>query len=110
MIDDTISKIEARINGSASIKEENRTELKKLLAELKSEIGELEQVDAEHAQSIAGYTDIFSHEATRTKQNPQLLENSMNGLSESVTGFEAKHPKLVAAVNRICHTLSNLGI
>lgn len=110
MLRDTIQKIEERLANSSSLTPENRAELLRLLATLKSEVSELSQSDAEHAQSIAGFTAISTHEATREERNPELMELSLKGLSRSVEGFEESHPKLVQAVNSICTTLSNLGI
>jgi hypothetical protein len=110
MLRDTIQKIEERLANSSSLTPENRAELLRLLATLKSEVSELSQSDAEHAQSIAGFTDISTHEATREERNPELMELSLKGLSRSVEGFEESHPKLVQVVNSICTTLSNLGI
>lgn len=110
MIRDTISKIEERLKSSGSLTPENRAELLRLLATLKAEVSELSQSDAEHAQSIAGFTDVSTHEATREERDPALMELSLKGLSSSVEGFEETHPKLVQVVNSICTTLSNLGI
>lgn len=110
MLRDTIQKIEERLANNSSLTPENRAELLRLLATLKSEVSELSQSDAEHAQSIAGFTDISTHEATREERNPELMELSLKGLSQSVEGFEESHPKLVQVVNSICTTLSNLGI
>jgi len=109
MIQDTISKIEERLRaadgGGAS-----KAELLKLLASLKAEIAELSSSHAEQAQSIAGFTAISTHEATRSDRQPELVQLSLKGLSSSVEGFEQSHPKLVQVVNAICNTLSNLGI
>ncbi len=110
MIKDTISKIEEQLQSAGSVNDENRAELLKLLATLKAEVSELSETDAEHAQSIAGFTAVSTHEATREEKNPELVELSLKGLSSSVQGFEESHPKLVQAVNSICTTLSNLGI
>jgi Domain of unknown function (DUF4404) len=110
MIRDTIGKIEGRLQNSGSLTPENRAELLRLLATLKAEVSELSQSDAEHAQSIAGFTDVSTHEATREERDPALMELSLKGLSSSVEGFEETHPKLVQVVNSICTTLSNLGI
>ena len=110
MIRDTIGKIEERLQNSGSLTPENRAELLRLLATLKAEVSELSQSDAEHAQSIAGFTDVSTHEATREERDPALMELSLKGLSSSVEGFEETHPKLVQVVNSICTTLSNLGI
>jgi hypothetical protein len=110
MIEETIGKIEARIEGSDAIKEERRRELLQLLGTLKSEVAELSKTHGEQAQSIAGFTQLSAHEATRSEQNPELLKLSLDGLGSSVQGFESSHPRLVQIVNAISHALSNLGI
>lgn len=110
MIDDTLTKIEAKIRGSESIRDERRNELLQLLEKLKSEVSNLSETHLDQAQSIAGFTELSTQEATRTEQNPQLLNLSLKGLSSSVEGFEKSHPQLVQLVNTISHTLSNLGI
>ncbi len=110
MIQDTIGKIEARIEGADAIKEDRRRELMQLLGTLKSEVAELSKTHGEQAQSIAGFTQLSAHEATRAEQNPELLKLSLDGLSSSVRGFEESHPRLVQIVNAISHTLANLGI
>jgi len=110
MIGETISKIEARVQGAEAIQEERRRELLQLLATLKSEVANLSKTHGEQAESIAGFTQLSAHEATRAPQNPQLLDLSVRGLRSSVRGFEETHPRLVQIVNAISHTLSNLGI
>src|ERR1039458_601854 len=110
MIDDTIRKIEARIQAAESVKEERRQELLQLLGTLKSEVAELSKTHEEQAQSIAGFTEVSAHEAIRTEQNPELLKLSLEGLGSSVQGFEESHPRLVQIVNAISSTLANLGI
>jgi hypothetical protein len=110
MIEDTIGKIEAKIEGAEAIKEDRRRELVQLLGTLKAEVAELSKTHGEQAQSIAGFAEVSTHEATRTEQNPQLLKLSLQGLSSSVAELEESHPRLVQIVNAISHTLSNLGI
>jgi phage I-like protein len=110
MIRDTIGRIEQQIRDSESITPQRREELLVLLASLKSEVASLAEADREQAQSIAGFTAVSAHEATRDEKNPELVQLSITGLSRSVEGFEKTHPKLVQAVNSICTTLSNLGI
>ncbi|HKI70321.1 MAG TPA: DUF4404 family protein [Verrucomicrobiae bacterium] len=110
MIDDTVSKIEAKIQNSSSIRNEKKQELLQLLGTLKSEIGKLSETHDEQAQSIAGFTEISAHEATRSERNPELLDLSLKGLSSSVEGFEKSHPRLSQIVNDISNILSSLGI
>ncbi|MEN9574695.1 MAG: hypothetical protein RL514_2550 [Verrucomicrobiota bacterium] len=109
MIQDTISKIEARL-GQSGVKEEPKAELLTLLGTLKAEVAELSKTHNEEAQSIAGFTQVSAHEAMRDEPNPALVKHSVDGLAASVEGFEKSHPRLVDIVNRICTTLSNLGI
>jgi hypothetical protein len=110
MIQDTIGKIEERIRKAEAIKDESKTELLSLLSNLKAEVANLSSTDAEQAQSIAGFTAVSAHEATRDEKNPELVQLSLKGLASSVEGFEQSHPKLVQVVNSISTTLSNLGI
>ena len=74
MIEDTVSKIEAKIQASDSIKDERKRELLHLLGTLKSEIDELSKTHGEQAQSIAGFAEVSTHEATRAEQNPELTD------------------------------------
>jgi len=111
MIEDTIKKLEARIESSdTSITDERRRELRQLLETLKAEVAKLAQTHGEQAESIAAFADLSTHEATRSEQNPQLLKLSLEGLNSSVVGFEKSHPRLVQIVNAVSNTLSNLGI
>jgi prefoldin subunit 5 len=109
MIQDTLAKIEARLQ-SAEVSDDKRRELEQLLAKLKSEVASLSQTHADQAESIAGFTERSAHEATREQQNPQLLKLSLQGLTSSVEEFETTHPKLVQVVNSLSQTLANLGI
>ena len=110
MIKETISSIEAKIKSADAINDDKKRELLQLLNTLKSEVETFSETNDEQAQSIAGFTEISAHEAIRSKQNPELLELSLKGLSSSVEGFENSHPRLVQIVNSISQTLSNLGI
>ena len=110
MIEHTIQKIEARLRNAPLMSKENREELLKLLATLKAEVTDLSATHGEAAESIAGFTDVSSYEATRQASDQQLLDLSLEGLSKSVSGFETSHPKLVQLVNRIATILSNLGV
>ena len=107
MIRDTISKIEARLQGSNALSDDARSELLLLLGELKREIANVEPAVG---QSIAGQTENLAKQATEESRNPELLKRSLDELAASVDGFETSHPGLVQVVNRICTTLSSIGI
>jgi hypothetical protein len=110
MIQETITKIEARIQNAKSLNGEKKKELLDLVSTLKAEVSEFSKTYPEQTQSITGFAEVSIHEAVREKKNPQLLKLSLQGLSTSVKGLEGSHPKLVGIVNTICLTLSNIGI
>lgn len=110
MIETTIKTIEEKIGKTTSIRDENIKELLDLLELLKVEVAELSKTDDEHAKSIAGFTSLSAHEATKEVKNQKLLKLSIEGLSSSVEGAEVSHPKLAEVVNKIAYVLSNMGI
>jgi len=111
MIHDTIQLLETRLReGGASLSTEQRAELMNLLHKLKAEIAELSKTHADQARSIAGFTDVLAHEATRTEKNERLLQLAVKGLSHSVEGFENSNPRLVQLSNTLANTLANMGI
>lgn len=110
MIDDTLTQIRQRLEHSNNLSPEKRRELLDLLGQLKVEIGSLSQADPDQARSIAGFTDLSAHEATRTSPRPETMQSAITGLESTVRGFETAHPKLTAVVNHLAEALSNLGI
>jgi len=105
-----IERIEAKLKGEGNLDEASRRELLSLLAALKEEVGSLDSRHDDHAESIAAFAGAAAHEALRSARNPDLLNLAVDGLSASVKGIEAEHPRLVDTVNGICTMLSNLGI
>ena len=110
MIKKTMKEIKARIKQKGAVTDKTKSELLDLLATLETEIGKLSKTDSEHAESIAGFIQRSAHEATRKTKRPELLKISLAGLAESVRGFEASHPALVAKINDICAALANMGV
>jgi len=110
MIDETIAKIQLRLEQAPTLSPEKRRELLGLLDQLRTEIAGVSSVDPDQAQSIAGFADLSAHEATRTEPRPDTRKSAISGLEASVRGFETAHPRLTAVVNRIADALSNLGI
>jgi len=105
-----MQKIKDKIQKESSVTNEKKSELLSLLSVLESEITKLSKIDSEHAESITGFIERSTHEATRQNKKPELLRLSLAGLTESVKGFEASHPVLVEKINNICTTLANMGI
>jgi hypothetical protein len=110
MLQDTISKIEGRIQNSAALGDQPRAELLTLLGQLKTEVTALSKTHLEQAESIASFAEVSAREATRESRNPQVLGHSIGGLQSSVTEFETSHARLAEVVNRIATMLANMGI
>jgi transposase len=108
MIEDTLHKLEHRLETSDNLTPDNRAALQELVKELRQEIDTLD--DNERAESIAGFTESSTREALRIEQDEDLLDLSLQGLKSSTREFEVSHPGLTTVVNAICHHLSNLGI
>jgi hypothetical protein len=110
MLEDTLSKLETRIQNAGNLREENRQELLQLISQLKTEVSGLSKTHKEQAETIASFAELSTHEAMRESRNPETLKHSTAGLTSSVDEFEQTHPQLVLAVNRIATTLANMGI
>jgi len=110
MMQETIAKIEARLQHATALPEKTREELLTLVAELKTEVGRLPSANKEQAESIASFTDVSTFEATRAAKNQKSLEHSIGGLEASVSELEASHPQLAGVVSRLANLLSNMGI
>ncbi|NIY16496.1 MAG: DUF4404 family protein [Nitrospinaceae bacterium] len=110
MINETVQKIEARIARIESLDGKKKSELADLLATLKTEIMDLAETRQDDAETITRFTELSACEAARTPGSPRLKKLSLEGLSASVEGFEASHPRLVQVVNHFCTTLANLGV
>src|SRR5689334_12257038 len=107
MIQDRIAQIEAKLAGTSDLPPATREELLGLLAELKSEVAALAPAHGPEAQSITRSADAALSLAGQPQgPTPDVLDE----FRASVEGFEASHPRLVQVVDRIAHTLSNMGI
>ncbi len=100
MIQDTIHALEERLKNDANQDPQSREETLRLLHTLKEELNSLAQTDEGKAKDMAGLT----------AQSASGEKSAVDRLAASVVGFEESHPNLVDAVNRVCATLSNLGI
>lgn len=110
MLNETLAALETSIHQARSLTDENKAELLCLLTTLKTEMVALAETHAEHAESIAGFTAVSTHEVVRQPRNPHLVELALQGLSSSVEELETSHPQLVRVVNSLCALLSNIGI
>jgi hypothetical protein len=110
MTNNTLQKIEHIVANAKRLPSEKREGLLDLITKLKAELEENSSPDLEEKDSIVGFTERSVHEALRENKNDELADLSMTGLKKSILKFEASHPDLVSIINKICVSLSNLGI
>lgn len=109
MIDEHIEKIESAIK-SGNLPEEKKAELLGLLPKLKSAIGGISKTHDERAETIAQMAAASADRAMTAERQADGGETNVHGLIESVEGFEASHPQLVAVVNQFATVLSSMGV
>jgi hypothetical protein len=110
MIPETLSQIEARVRQTGSLTEDNKAELLKLLAALRTEISDLAQTKSDEAHRIAAIARTSTEAATHDQTNPELVKQSLDRLASAVSEFEESHPRLVEVVNRMATMLAGSGI
>jgi hypothetical protein len=110
MMEERMRKIEARIQQAPGLAESERAKLLQLVATLREEVDALARSHEEDARSIAHFLDASTHEASRTRKQPKLLDAARHGLTASVENFESSHPKLFAAANQAAVVLANMGL
>ncbi len=110
MIESSFQKLKSQLGESTELSSEHRNELSKIVETLEQEIQDLSQTRPDDSSSISGFAQLSTQEAMRESKRPDLLKHSLDGLSASVVGLEAEHPKITALVDRMCSLLSNMGI
>jgi Domain of unknown function (DUF4404) len=85
-------------------------EFLKLLAGLRTEIGDLARTKSDEAHRIATITRDSTEAATHDQTNPELVKQSLDQLASAVSGFEESHPRLVEVVNRMATMLAGSGV
>lgn len=110
MYEKTLSQLKSKISSADTLDKAQKDELLTILTKLDNEVEALSKEDDETATTIANFAQTSTHEAARTVRNNDLVDVSLTGLKKSIEGFEASHPALTEAVNKLSVFLSNMGI
>jgi len=110
MIEKTLGKIEETVTGATALSGEKKSQLLKLIFELKSEINKLSETDQSGALDIAQKTHTSARHATQKESDAQQVSSALDDLKSSVDTFEVSHPNLVLTVNNLCNALADIGI
>jgi len=109
---DTLDRALDRLDRAERLDEAERAELRALLARLRDELHAVEgdAATADHARTLAGFTELSAHEATQAQRDETVLRIATDGMRASVERFEQRHPELVDLINQIATALSRMGI
>lgn len=110
MIDEKLDKIEEKIRNASSMQAENKSIVLDLLSDLKKELKEVDEKDTALLSNTGSFAEVGANEVARENGDKGILDIALQGLNESVKGFEKSHPKLVQVINSICTQLSNSGL
>jgi hypothetical protein len=110
MIEDNLARIDAAAKKIEAAAPPNKDALLALLRDLRKEMLRLDVSHLEHGASVAGFADAAAHEATRKTRAAPLRRLALDGLSQSVRGFESSHPKLFETIGELVRELTSLGI
>jgi hypothetical protein len=94
VIEETISKIEARLREADALGPAQRAELQNLLAQLRREVRTLPP-------------DALPSDLAESDED---VQSTIGRLEQSLTAFETSHPQLTGILNRISALLANMGI
>ncbi len=83
-----------------------KTKVKQLVDELQHEMDQVDSLPSDKKEKLEGLIDSIE----AGLEDESLTADLNESLSETVTEFEASHPRLTAIINDIMVTLSNLGI
>ncbi len=106
----TLEQLKENVLKNDSLSGDNKAELLKLLSSLSEQLTELSKSKSEHAGNIAEHIERSTNEALKVDKDPSLLKKALEGLSDSVKGFEVTHPVLVEDVNYWATVLANMGL
>lgn len=109
MIKNTLDQLEARI-GQAKLDGPARTELLKVVMDLRKEVESLDSTHAEDAATVASFSTALATEATRREPDTNLVSLAVKSVKASVSRFETSHPTLTSVVNQFCTILAGMGI
>ncbi len=110
MLNNTVEKIEKTLTSSKSLSEKQKTDLIKLVGDLKKELALVYDKEKDDTESVINFTAVSAHEAAKKNKNTELADISRKGLFESARKYEVSHPEIFEAVNAVCDYLAKLGI
>jgi len=96
MIDRHIENLESRIRNAEGISDERRAELLGLLDSMRKEAASLPEEARDRLET--------------TVDTDQSTDAVVAEMQDSLSGFEASHPKLTQLTNQVAIVLSNMGI
>jgi hypothetical protein len=110
MIEDSLAQLDTVMKKIEAAAPPNKDVLLRLMKDLRKEMMRLDLSQHDHAASVALFADAAAHETTRKSRVASLRQHALDGLAQSVRGFESSHPRIAETIGEIGRELSSLGI
>jgi Domain of unknown function (DUF4404) len=107
---DSLIQLEARIHQTHDLNPQQKEEFLRLISELKAATADFSTTHDQPTQRRTHVNDSSPQVATGQDTSQHPLRTAMEDLATSVEAFEASHPEVVNAVNRLSTLLANMGI
>lgn len=108
-MEDTIKRIEQRLNDSA-IAPAEKQKLLELVGSLRKELEQIPQEKRDEAGSVAEFAEVAASQALKENKNPALVEHASEGVNKAMEGMAQDYPSLTRVVGQFCDFLSSMGI
>ncbi len=114
MIEETLRKLEERIQSSKRTGDGTRTELLALVKELRTEFASVAETHGEEAAAIAQRAQEATRDGTVRVDGSGSGEPTADGraadVEDALLEFESAHPRMVGIFRSLMRTLADAGI
>ncbi len=104
----TLDNVEQRIGSAATIDDDKKAELQKLIANLNEELEEAAASEPEGAERVAKAADVVVSEVTKSNPDKNFLGISLEGLKAAAEAVAAIAPPVTAVVAQILKLVPTL--
>jgi hypothetical protein len=73
MIEDTLARLQARLENISSLGEDKKQELFSLFSQLKEDVADLSETQSDRIESITRFTELSTHEAPGRRRTMRFM-------------------------------------
>jgi len=110
MIEETLRKLEERIQSSKRTGDGTRTELLALVKDLRTEFAAVAETHGEEAAAIAQRAQEATRDGTVRGSGEPTADGRAADVEDALLEFESAHPRMVGIFRSLMRTLADAGI